>query len=196
MLNQLAELVLDENSRNGLLRALETNFTEEGNQQVTTVSNQQLNDFLLLAKENAYLTTEMLSYLNHHREKMADLFGLIDKFNDGTLYKDLNKLEEFWEVMAQQVSLLRDEAMRDEALKWVDEKRAEVEMCRLHEIQNLVWQAENKYGLDVERLHNIYYKKRICCHVCYLCCCCQKIRKCCMAGRIVPKDAERITYGC
>ena len=106
MLNQLAELVLDENSRNGLLRALETNFTEEGNQQVTTVSNQQLNDFLLLAKENAYLTTEMLSYLNHHREKMADLFGLIDEFNDVILYRDLNKLKEFWTVMESQVNQL------------------------------------------------------------------------------------------
>ena len=70
---------------------------------------------------------------------MADLFGLIDKKNDGILYQDLNKLEEFWEVMDQWVSLSRDEAKKNEALNWLDEMRTEVKMGRLHEIQKLVW---------------------------------------------------------
>ena len=66
-------------------------------------------------------------------------YSQLEKVEDGILYQDLNKLEEFWEVMDQWVSLSRDEAKKNEALNWLDEMRTEVKMGRLHAIQKLVW---------------------------------------------------------
>ena len=41
--------------------------------------------------------------LNAHRRNVADLFQLVDKDNDVTLYRDLDKVNEFWQAVDDEI---------------------------------------------------------------------------------------------
>ena len=51
---------------------------------------------------------------------MADVFGLADKDNDKTLYQVVKELDEFWDIIEQEISCT-DENLREEATQWYEE---------------------------------------------------------------------------
>ena len=67
------------------------------------ITHKDVFDFLIFQKIKGNVNTKGIDKLNDHRSTVADLFGLIDKDNDVTLYKDLDKLMEFWSVVDDEI---------------------------------------------------------------------------------------------
>ena len=49
---------------------------------------------------------------------MVDVFGLLDKDNDETLFSFSDKLSEFWGIISYEIDKIDDNQLRDQAKKW------------------------------------------------------------------------------
>ena len=59
---------------------------------------------------------------------MADVFGLVDKDNDKTLYNLKKELDEFWSIVNEEIGHIQDEDLKQEADQWHKEKKDAPEM--------------------------------------------------------------------
>ena len=65
-----------------------------------------------------FTITKYLEDLHKFRLKVADIFSLADKDNDNALYHVFDELEEFWQIMDDEIEAITDPMTRSNARPW------------------------------------------------------------------------------